>query len=566
MGFFSSRKDDLTTSPEDKSKVVQVIRSRFYGKSKAKGREEPDAFFSTAPSPAQALSPLTRRPTTVKHANRPATTFENTASTSTARPATVYQIDITSQSPRAPLAPATLRTPKIIPTESPHKTDAVTVTLAQRLDELAKANSDGLLNDEEYRLLRQDLFQRFASGSTVPTEAAIVPTSRRRAGTGTTSRSSITTPSRPTSQFHVDTTRSPSTRSKGSVSSGMGSFFSRITDSRPRSDSKDHSDVSSVYSAQSNISNTFHRLLTRKTSQSSVGTDTGDAVSITSRRTDRSLIDKMGVSRSTTSVRRMAAPPSAFSLRIGQTEAPPPPVVGVGLTNIFDEANLTTSQDIRKEILAVESEKRRLMDSFNSLELRVLTQNQRRGTSHALGAPTRDIFGETGTSSPSLRTVDHGESLRRRVLDTDAVSIRSGLSTSPSLARSAASWRTRSTTRTGTGPSSISESSIRHKNSRRVLEEIPPLPPLPGKLPVSGYLGVPSSGSNSSHSPTSLTADNSSFLTLDTLPEDDVPSVTDEMDEIKLRREEVAARYEARLEYLQAKLKGAQLHEKLLRK
>ncbi|KAJ8691117.1 hypothetical protein PTI98_010716 [Pleurotus ostreatus] len=504
MGFFSSRKDDLTTSPEDKSKVVQVIRSRFYGKSKTKEREEPDASFSTAPSPAQALSPLTRRPTTAKHANRPATTYENTVAT-------------------RPLPSTTLRTPKIIPTESPHKTDAVTVTLAQRLDELAKANSDGLLNDEEYRLLRQDLFQRFASGSTVPTEAAIVPTSRRRAGTGTTSRSSITTPSRPTSQFHVDTTRSPSIRSKGSVSSGMGSFFSRITDSRPRSNSKDHSDVSSVYSAQSNISNTFHRLLTRKTSQSSVGTDAGDAVSITSRRTDRSHNDKMGVSRSTTS-------------------------------------------DIRKEILAVESEKRRLMDSFNSLELRVLTQNQRRGTSRALGAPTRDIFGETGSSSASLRTVDRGESLRRRVLDTDAVSIRSGLSTSPSLARSAASWRTRSTTRTGTGPSSIAESSIRHKNSRRALEEIPPLPPLPGKLPVSGYLGVPSGGSNSSHSPTSLTADNSSFLTLDTLPEDDVPSVTDEMDEIKRRREEVAARYEARLEYLQAKLKGAQLHEKLLRK
>lgn len=261
----------------------------------------------------------------------------------------------------------------------------------------------------------------------------------------------------------------------------------------------------------------------------------------------------------------MAAPPSAFSLRIGQAEAPLPPVVGVGVTNIFDEANLTTSQDIRKEILTVESEKRRLMDSFNSLELRVLTQNQRRGTSHALGAPTRDIFGEPGSSSASLRTVDRGESLRRRVLDADAVSIRSGLSTSPSLARSAASWRTRSTTRTGTGPSSIAESSVRHKNSRRVLEDIPPLPPLPGKLPVSGYLGVPN-GSNSSYSPASLTADNSSFFTLDTLPEDNILSVTDEMDEIKRRREEVAARYEARLEYLQAKLKGAQLHEKLLRK
>ena len=39
----------------------------------------------------------------------------------------------------------------------------------------------------------------------------------------------------------------------------------------------------------------------------------------------------------------------------------------------------------------------------------------------------------------------------------------------------------------------------------------------------------------------------------------------DEMEDIRRRREEVSIRYEARLEYLRAKLKGAQLHEKLLR-
>jgi hypothetical protein len=39
-----------------------------------------------------------------------------------------------------------------------------------------------------------------------------------------------------------------------------------------------------------------------------------------------------------------------------------------------------------------------------------------------------------------------------------------------------------------------------------------------------------------------------------------------EMDEIRRRREEVSRRYEGRLEYLRAKLKGAQLHEKVLKK
>jgi len=39
-----------------------------------------------------------------------------------------------------------------------------------------------------------------------------------------------------------------------------------------------------------------------------------------------------------------------------------------------------------------------------------------------------------------------------------------------------------------------------------------------------------------------------------------------EVSEIQRRRDEVMARYAARLEYLQAKLKSAELHEKLLRR
>jgi hypothetical protein len=42
--------------------------------------------------------------------------------------------------------------------------------------------------------------------------------------------------------------------------------------------------------------------------------------------------------------------------------------------------------------------------------------------------------------------------------------------------------------------------------------------------------------------------------------------IENEIEDIRRRRGEVSLRYEARLEYLRAKLKGAQLHEKLLRK
>lgn len=48
--------------------------------------------------------------------------------------------------------------------------------------------------------------------------------------------------------------------------------------------------------------------------------------------------------------------------------------------------------------------------------------------------------------------------------------------------------------------------------------------------------------------------------------QEDEAQLENEMEEIRRRREEVSGRYEARLEYLRAKLKGAQLHEKLLKK
>jgi hypothetical protein len=44
-------------------------------------------------------------------------------------------------------------------------TDATTKTLAERLQELAVAHEDGLIDGEEYRVLRQSLFEKYASGA-----------------------------------------------------------------------------------------------------------------------------------------------------------------------------------------------------------------------------------------------------------------------------------------------------------------------------------------------------------------------------------------------------------------
>ena len=62
---------------------------------------------------------------------------------------------------------------------------------------------------------------------------------------------------------------------------------------------------------------------------------------------------------------------------------------------------------------------------------------------------------------------------------------------------------------------------------------------------------------------------NAGLSTLETVEEASDPALAtleNEMADIRRRRAEVVARYEAKLELLRAKLKGAEMHEKLLKR
>jgi len=62
---------------------------------------------------------------------------------------------------------------------------------------------------------------------------------------------------------------------------------------------------------------------------------------------------------------------------------------------------------------------------------------------------------------------------------------------------------------------------------------------------------------------------NTGLSTLETVEEAGDPALAkleNEMADIRRRRAEVVARYEAKLELLRAKLKGAEMHEKLLKR
>lgn len=239
---------------------------------------------------------------------------------------------------------------------------------------------------------------------------------------------------------------------------------------------------------------------------------------------------------------------------------------------MLDEEVLTTSQDIRTEMLAVEAEKKRLMDAFNGLELTSLTKRQRR-----LGPSPPSSTGDASTWT----LVPPDRSLSRQGYDSDVISLRSitssgttpGLSARhalrPQLSGSLLSSHSR--------PGSLHrKGSISSVSSSRTGGGRSPLSLTASPAPAAPPLPIPLSHSNGSASSLNLTR-STGHLPMSSLPEDaETKSFISssafgdeedhETDEIRRRREEVKQRYDTRLEFLRAKLKGAELHEKLLKR
>ena len=182
------------------------------------------------------------------------------------------------------------------------------------------------------------------------------------------------------------------------------------------------------------------------------------------------------------------------------------------------------------EIEAVEAEGRRLLDAFNGLELSTLTKRQRRPT-------------------PLQVTTE-----------ADAVSIHSGRSASIRGPRQIP-------TNQNSQPLVSQPITLSRKNSLSSMSSR-------GRSLSGSHHGVLSVSSNSLGKPGASTGstpsvNNAGFPTLETVDEASDPALVtleNEMADIRRRRAEVVARYEAKLELLRAKLKGAEMHEKLLKR
>ncbi|KAF7299061.1 hypothetical protein MIND_00854400 [Mycena indigotica] len=613
MGFFTSRKDEPKENTHFRPPIpvetgFKSLRSRLQGYGRK--RDSPQTMFSQPSSVAQTLSPPIATPIANRQlqlklsSSSPALRNPNPAPNNNSKPAKSSNGSMAANANRRSMQPPS-SSPESTDTRNPasrsralgtktsssslitppKQSDNITATLAQRLNELAVANSEGLLDDDEYRLLRQDLFERFTSTNVVPTETPVVPIASHqrsvRISTATTgkrpsidsARVSIST----SSNFVIDrptTSYAPSTNSRSSIS-GVASLFRRATGRQ--SSSRD--DASSVYSSTSAVGEsaaTRIKRLSKKKSNSSLNTDRGDAVSISSRRTGTSLaspVEPSGTAPSVRSIRKLPMPPSSFPTRLPGVEsryagmsADPPPTPGA------DDPE--SAQALRKEIQAVEAEARRLLDAFNGLELSTLTKHRR---TSAMGP--RD----------SVATLIPGQSHQHSLNVSDTASMRSATSAGTSASRTSRhkakgpmsmhGYSSRSDS--GYATSSLRGGTLDRKNSvssmgssrlgigpRRAASDgttnhhsgglAPPVPP----LPLGMSLG-PSSTSTTSlvRSTMGVVHEDEPILTVDL---DEERAFGQEMDDLRRRREEVAGRYETRLEYLRAKLRGAELHEKLM--
>lgn len=245
-------------------------------------------------------------------------------------------------------------------------------------------------------------------------------------------------------------------------------------------------------------------------------------------------------------------------------------------------------KDITQEIANLEAEAKRLMDAFTGLEVTTLAKAQR---GHVRPSLRSVDFGKNSTGDSTWGVDSDGPSQRRINLADDTISMRSGTSVgttpslSPSVSRSAYSakkmGRTKLSVNAPIGVSTSRAGSLHRKNSSSSVASdkrpakasmAPPVPALPAAIAQIHHL------KSASVSNISL-ARSTGHAPMNTVPEDELMSASgtikslrvneeleSEMDDIRRRREEVSHRYDARLEYLRAKLKGAQLHERLMRK
>ncbi|KAG9105433.1 hypothetical protein FRC07_009287 [Ceratobasidium sp. 392] len=517
MGFFSSRKSEpasISRHEKEKSRdalatstsPVAVIRSKWYGKSRAK----------TAPDASRPDDSMDAEVTLRLDAYRRSTT-----------------------APEPDQARAT-------------QADAITKTMAERLNELTKSHAEGMIDDETYRDLRASLFERFGAASHPSAEQAhirIPGDQATLAAHPTVKRHSI---GRPDSNFHLNPRPSSmslsrphtpsgaahsirSTTSRAStVATAVTGLLRRGTKQRhadqPASDSRPGSpDSTSMFSVTSSAAPQYYPRAYPGSSHSLASVGNARAPSLSSRRTGRSGLTS----------RTFATPPSSYHRHGGyaytatgtssstgmDTDVRSKTESEMSMSADLSEYDDKSPQELREAMIRTEREGRKLLDAFNGLELTVLTKYRGAGGAMGMAGVGGPAAGWTHVNPPSEFGERHSASVRRRPSQVKGKGSSSSLHTAPVP---------------GLPPARL------HPNKAR-------------SLSISGQ-NPGSPGGARSRSPQPPTVQEEGFV-----DDPETAQLHKEMEDLRRRRAEVASRYETRLEMLRVKLKSAELRDKVAR-
>lgn len=239
----------------------------------------------------------------------------------------------------------------------------------------------------------------------------------------------------------------------------------------------------------------------------------------------------------------MQSPPqtptrAAFSSKINHIPS--------SVSEIFDDENLITTEGIKAAILATQVEAARLSDAFKYLEST---------TSHRVHLQTaRRLPSLTSPLSPD-RPSHRRAPAPLDLSDGASVYSRSSARTSLSKSKSVSSLHSKLYP-----PSPLSPRFFPPIHATQSVSSVS------SHVLSQGRIGVGSSVTTSNTS-RSMLADSDELQSTDSAVEQaEGVSAHVEVLEVQQRRKDVMARCEARLGYLQARLKSAELHEKLLRK
>lgn len=366
--------------------------------------------------------------------------------------------------------------------------------------------------------------------------------------------------------FQVKSRRTPSVRSKSSVTSAMSNLFKRGSSRRISATSTQGSAISESSTSPfgSLASNPFKRRVIPPDMRS-VGPalppepQPDHSAMSTQSHAEYRLFGSAPYHSIARGMRRLGTvmPPSSFPIRNLDPKHTPSILTSDASP---DDEKVKSSQDIRLEIEAMEAEGRRLLDAFNGLELSALTRSQHMSghpplpRSPSISAMNRRNGGEhtdslltAGGSASGRGTPHHGS-------DADGISLRSTTSYGTSVSQPR-SYRPHPSLRTA-GQLASAASRKRSMSSLSSRARVPSSAP-----PALAHARLAELGSVSS---VNLLRLQGSMSTMDEDPE--MTALEAELSDIRRRRQEVIARYQDRVEYLRAQLKGAELREKLLRK